>query len=108
MFEIASMVILWAALSGISFALIPVGIRTATERGVEPRHLLLAAMPLCALAMLPGALAQPAPPVIWLTGIGIGLTQFGSIMVLRWGLRHGPMSPLWCASSNLCLISAAS
>lgn len=89
--------ILWAALSGACFALIPVGIRAASGRGVEPRHLLLAAMPLCALAMLPGALARPAPMAVWLAGVGVGLAQFAAILVLRWGLRHGPMSPLWCA-----------
>lgn len=91
------MLLLWAALSGACFALIPVGIRAAAGHGSEPRHLLLAAMPLCALVMLPGALGQPAPLAVWLTGFGIGLAQFGAIMVLRWGLRHGPMAPLWCA-----------
>ena len=91
------MTILWAALSGICFALIPLGIRAATSRGIEPRHLLLAAMPLCALVMLPGALARPAPITVWLIGLGVGIAQFGAIMILRWGLRYGPMSPLWCA-----------
>ena len=91
------MSILWAALSGVCFALIAVAIRAAAGRGVEPRHLMLAAMPICLLVMLPGALSQPAPAVAWLSGLGVGLAQFGVIMVLRWGLRHGPLSPLWCA-----------
>ncbi|MEK7415237.1 MAG: hypothetical protein AAB263_18175 [Planctomycetota bacterium] len=91
------MLILWAALSGACFALIPVAINMAAGRNVEPRHLLMVAMPLCALVMLPGALVHPAPLVVWLTGIGIGGAQFGAIMALRWGLRFGPMAPLWCA-----------
>lgn len=91
------MSILWATLSGSCFALIAVGIRAAAGHGVEPRHLMLAAMPICLLVMLPGALSHPAPATVWLTGLGVGLAQFGVIMVLRWGLRHGPMSPLWCA-----------
>jgi drug/metabolite transporter (DMT)-like permease len=91
------MTITWAALSGLCFALIPIGIRAGTARRVEPRHLLLAAMPLCALVMLPGALAAQAPLAVWLSGLAIGICQFGAIVILRWGLRHGPLSPLWCA-----------
>ncbi len=88
---------IYAALSGIAFALIPVGIRGAAARNIEPRLLLLASMPLCALVMLPGAIVRPAPATVWLAGACNGLEQFGAILVMRWGLRHGPMAPLWSA-----------
>jgi len=88
---------LTAALSGVSFALIPVGIRAGATRGIEPRLLLVIAMPLCALAMLPGTLRAPGPPAAWLAGACNGIEQFAAVLVLRWGLRHGPMAPLWSA-----------
>ena len=88
---------LTAALSGVFFALIPVGIRAGAARGVEPRLLLVIAMPLCALAMLPGALHAPGPPAVWIAGASSGVEQFAAMLVLRWGLRHGPMAPLWSA-----------
>lgn len=87
----------YAALSGIAFALIPVGIRGAASRGIEPRLLLLASMPVCALVMLPGVIVRPAPAMVWLAGACNGLEQFGAILAMRWGLRHGPMAPLWSA-----------
>lgn len=87
----------YAALSGIAFALIPVGIRGAAARGIEPRLLLLASMPVCALVMLPGVIVRPAPATVWLAGACNGLEQFGAILVMRWGLRHGPMAALWSA-----------
>lgn len=88
---------LWAALSGALFALIPVGVRAAAGQGIEPRLLLVVAMPLCALVMLPGAIADPGPATAWLAGATCGIEQFGALLLLRWGLRHGPMAPLWSA-----------
>ncbi len=40
-----------------------------------------------------------APPLVWYWGVANGLAQGYIVYLFRIGLQHGPLAPLWCASS---------
>jgi multidrug transporter EmrE-like cation transporter len=39
------------------------------------------------------------PPRVWLWAVATGLTQYAAVNLVKWALKKGPLSALWCAIS---------
>lgn len=91
-----------AALSGLGFALIAIAYRIGHHRGVSPMAIL---MIVCCggvaffLRQSPAVSFHTVPWVVWALAIGSGVGQILSLSLVPVALRHGPLTPLWCAIS---------
>ncbi len=91
-----------AALGGLSFSFLGIGYRLGQNKNIRSE-------PIGAIAGLAGVtlfLVESGassifsvPPVIWLTAILIGVSQFLLVKLVKVALDYGPLSPLWCAVS---------
>lgn len=91
-----------AALGGLSFSFLGIGYRLGQNKSIRSE-------PIAAVAGLAGVTmflidsgglsTISVPPVIWLTAILIGVSQYFLVKLIKVALDYGPLSPLWCAVS---------
>lgn len=88
-----------AAVSGISFSVMAIAYRLGAPRRVTPSHILLVACVMGMIVFGTQSLGQWShlPSRVVLLAATAGVSQFALLRLMHWGLKHGPLSPLWCA-----------
>ncbi len=88
-----------AAASGISFSLMAISYRLGAPKRVTPSHILLVACIMGMAAFGAQSLGQwtQLPLRVVLLATAAGISQFVLLRLMHWGLKHGPLSPMWCA-----------
>ena len=97
-FGIAAPVI-WASVAGVGFGCLGSAYRLGQARGVTPTQigLVIAAVGCAVFGWRVRGQEWGAPEVVWVLGIGVGLSQYLVIRLIGPALARGPLSPLWCA-----------
>ncbi len=90
--------LLFAVLSGVSFALMGVAYRLGHPRHVHESHLFGLAAVAGGIVFTARALPtlRETPALVWGLAAFVGLTQAGVIHGVRLALRWGPLTPMWC------------
>ena len=93
--------LLSVTVSGMAFALIGIAVRFGASRGISAQHVTVISTMVGMLFFGPDALrilsSGPVPATIWVLGLAAGVTQYGTVRLIKIALRMGPLTPLWCA-----------
>ncbi len=88
-----------AVASGVSFSVMAISYRVGAPRRVTPTHILLIA---CAMGMAvfgSQSLSQWGQLPLRVVGLAMlaGFSQYLLLKLMQSALKHGPLSPMWCA-----------
>jgi len=104
-----SVLAVWAVLSGVGFGCLGVAYRLGQARGVTPTQigLVIAAAGCAVFGGTVGSEEWAAPAVVWVLGIGVGISQYLVLKLIRPALARGSLSALWCAVNLGFIIAVA-
>lgn len=93
--------IVYAVLSGLSFALIAVAFRWAQDRSVRPIIVSTSLGLFGAVAFATQCRGDwlSAPIRVWVAAVASGSTQYLMARLIRAALRRGPVASFWCAAN---------